>query len=90
MDDLQLYLEEQLKDPKFKAEYQKSRIEFDITRAIVNARCEKNMTQKDLAVRTGIRQSNISRIENGSSSPNITTLERIARGLGKQLFIEFR
>ena len=90
MDDLKQYMEQQLKNPEFKEEYEKTRIEFEITRAIVNARCEKNMTQKELSLRTGIRQSNISRIENGSSSPNISTLEKIARGLGKRLYIEFR
>ncbi len=90
MDDLKKYLDQQMQDPEFKKEYDKSRIEFEITRAIVNARCESNMTQKELSLRTGIRQSNISRIENGSSSPNISTLEKIALGFGKQLYIEFR
>jgi len=47
------------------------------------------MTQKELAEKTGIRQSNISRIENGSASPTIDTLARIAAGLGKQLKIDF-
>ena len=53
------------------------------------ARLACNMTQKELAEKTGIRQSNISRIENGSASPTIDTLARIAAGLGKQLKIDF-
>ena len=48
------------------------------------------MTQKELAEKTGIRQSNISRIESGTSSPTIDTLSRIAAGLGKKLVIEFQ
>ena len=47
------------------------------------------MTQKELAERTGIRQSNISRIESGVTSPTVTTLARLAAGLGKKLKIEF-
>ena len=47
------------------------------------------MTQKELAEKTGIRQSNLSRIENGMCSPTVETLARIAAGLGKQLKIEF-
>ena len=47
------------------------------------------MTQKELAEKTGIRQSNISRIESGACSPTSETLARIAAGLGKQLKIEF-
>ena len=48
------------------------------------------MTQKELAEKTGIRQSNISRIESGASSPTVDTLARIAAGLGKKLKIEFQ
>ncbi len=62
----------------------------EVVRAIVGARIGCNMTQKDLAERTGIRQSNISRIENGSSSPTVDTLARLAAGMGKTLCIEFR
>lgn len=47
------------------------------------------MTQKELAENTGIRQSNISRIENGTSSPTVDTLARLAAGMGKTLKIEF-
>ena len=50
---------------------------------------EQNLTQFDLAERTGIRQSNISRIEKGQAMPSITTLSKIAHGLGKKLQIKF-
>jgi len=51
---------------------------------------EQNLTQSELAKKTGIRQSNISRIENGNCSPTIATLQQIADGVGKKLYIEFR
>lgn len=90
MDDLSRYLDQQMQDPAFREEWEKNRPEFEIMRAIINARSEKNLTQKQLAELTGIRQSNISRIERGVCSPNITTLKTIAKGLGKELHIEFR
>ena len=62
---------------------------YEAIRAVIAARLACNMTQKELAEKTGIRQSNISRIENGSASPTIDTLARIAAGLGKQLKIDF-
>ena len=65
------------------------RPEYEAIRAVIAARLACNMTQKELAEKTGIRQSNISRIENGSASPTIDTLARIAAGLGKQLKIDF-
>ena len=90
MDDLQRYLEEQLKDPEFAAEWERQRPEREYIMAIIDARYEQNLTQKELAEKTGIRQSNISRIENGNCSPTIATLQQIAAGMGKTLHIEFR
>ena len=89
MSDFRKNLDKQMEDPEFAAEYEAMRPEYDAVRAVIAARLERNMTQKELAERTGIRQSNISRIESGASSPTIDTLARIAAGLGKQLRIDF-
>ena len=89
MSDFKNYLAQQMEDPAFAAEYEAQRPEYEANRAVIAARLACNMTQKELAEKTGIRQSNISRIENGSASPTIDTLARIAAGLGKQLKIDF-
>lgn len=89
MSDFQKYLNDQLKDPEFAEEYEAQKPEYEAIRAVIAARLEQHMTQKDLAEKTGIRQSNISRIESGSTSPTVETLARIAAGLGKQLKIDF-
>ena len=89
MSDLKKYIERQMDDPEFADEYEAIRPEYEAIRAVIAARLECNMTQKELAEKTGIRQSNISRIENGTSSPTVDTLARIAAGMGKQLKIEF-
>ena len=89
MNDFKKYLAQQMEDPAFAAEYEAQRPEYEAIRAVIAARLACNMTQKELAEKTGIRQSNISRIENGSASPTIDTLARIAAGLGKQLKIDF-
>lgn len=90
MSDLKKYLEKQLNnDPDFAEEYEAQRPELEAMRAIIAARIACNMTQKELAEKTGLRQSNISRIESGAASPTVDTLSRIAAGLGKQLKIEF-
>lgn len=56
---------------------------------VLRARNEEQLTQSELAERTGLRQSNISRIEKGQSMPSIATLAKIAQGLGKRLEIRF-
>jgi len=90
MNDYKKHLDEQLKDPEFAAEWERQRPEREYVKAIIAARIERNMTQKELSEKTGIRQSNISRIENGNCSPTIATLQQIASGMGKTLHIEFR
>ena len=89
MRDFRKYLDQQMSDPEFAAEFEAQRPEYEAIRAVIAARLESHMTQKELAEKTGIRQSNISRIENGSSSHTVETLARIAAGLGKQLKIDF-
>ena len=90
MNDLKEHLSEQLKNPEFAAEWERQRPEREYVKAIIAARIESNLTQKELAEKTGIRQSNISRIENGNCSPTIATLQQIADGIGKKLHIEFK
>lgn len=90
MSDFRKYLDQQMNDPEFAAEYEAMQPEYEAIRAVIAARLESHMTQKELAEKTGIRQSNISRIESGSSSPTVETLARIAAGLGKKLVIEFQ
>lgn len=89
MSDFRNYLKEQLKDSDFAEEYEVQKPEYEAIRAVIAARLEQHMTQKELAQKTGIRQSNISRIESGSTSPTVETLARIAAGLGKELKIDF-
>lgn len=44
-----------------------------------------NVTQEQLAEKSGLPQSHISRIENGEVSPTRFTLEKIAKALGKTI-----
>lgn len=64
MKTLQQLKEQQMRDSKFVKEYEAIQPEMDIIRAIVDARTSQNMTQKELAERTGINQADISKLEN--------------------------
>lgn len=57
MDDFELFLNEQLQDPEFKCEWEASQLKFDITELLISARQEQHITKKELAAKTGIRQS---------------------------------
>lgn len=83
------FFNEQMKDTAFKEEYEKLQPEFDIIRAMVDARTSQDMTQKELSERTGINQADISKLENGTRNPTVTLLKRLAEGMGMTLKIEF-
>lgn len=83
------YLAEQLKDPEFKAGYDALEPEFSLIKALMDARLEKGLTQKELAEMTGISQGDISRIERGTANPSIKTIQRLATALDKKVRILF-
>ena len=58
-------------------------------RALIDARTAKQLTQKQLAEKTGIHQADISKIENGTRNPSINLLKRLADGMDMVLKIEF-
>mgnify|MGYP003413948723 FL=1 len=86
LEDIKLEL---MKDPEFLKEYEAIQPEMDIIRAIVDARIANNLTQKQLAERTGINQADISKLENGTRNPTINLLKRLAEGMDMILKIEF-
>ena len=55
--------------------------------AVLRARAQKGLSQKQLAALTGIDQADISRIERGLANPSVSTLDRIAAALGGRLSI---
>ena len=83
------FLAEQLKEPEFRAEYEALQPERAVIQAMIDARRSSGMTQKQLSEITGIAQSDISKLENGSSNPSIRTLQRLASGMGMTLKVEF-
>ncbi|MFA6729483.1 MAG: helix-turn-helix transcriptional regulator [Eubacteriales bacterium] len=82
-------LNEQMKNPEFKKEWDALEPEYQIIKAMLDSRAEKSLTQKQLADVTGIPQADISRLENGNANPSLKTLQRLADGMGMKLKLEF-
>ena len=58
-----------------------------VSYAVAYARSKRGITQQELSEKTGIDQSDISKIERGVANPSVNTLERIADALGCELKI---
>ena len=83
------YKQKKLQDSEFKKEYDALESEFDIIQAMIDARKQSGLTQKELAERTGINQADISKLENGTANPSIRTLRRLADGMGMKMKLVF-
>ncbi len=63
MKTLKQFKNKQMTDHDFTEEYQALQPELDVIKAIIEARTSQNLTQKQLAERTGINQADISKLE---------------------------
>ena len=84
------FKEELLRNPEIKTEYEALEPEYNIIQALIDARKQQGITQKELSEKTGITQADISRIENGSRNPSLAMLKRLANGLGMTLKLEMK
>ena len=81
------FVQEFLKDPVKRKAYESLEVEFKIYSALVKARIEKKLTQKQLASKLGIAQSALARFESGRTNPTLSFLQKITTGLGLKLTV---
>ena len=86
---LREYKENKMNDPEFAKAYDELQPEMNVVRALIDARMSQNLTQKELSERTGISQTEISKLENGTRNPSIKLLQRLADGMGMVLNVTF-
>lgn len=75
-------------DPEFAKAYEEVKKEYQIIQQVIRARKDKNLTQKALADRVGVKQQEISRLENEKHTPTLSHLIKILDGLDLELKIE--
>jgi len=83
------FLAQQLEDEEFKKEYEALQPERAIAQAIIEARKNTGLTQKELSDRSGISQGDISRLERGNANPSLRTLQRIAACMNMTVQLQF-
>jgi ribosome-binding protein aMBF1 (putative translation factor) len=77
------------KDADYKDAYDALGEEFDLARALIEARTAAGLSQSQLARRMKTSQSYIARIEGGKVRPSTEALERFAQATGTRLRITF-
>ena len=78
-----------MKNPKFRRALRETELEYEIARALIEARVNKGLTQSELARRLETKQSVISRVENARTVPSLSFLKRLASVLDTNLKVSF-
>jgi transcriptional regulator with XRE-family HTH domain len=80
--DLDQYIaEREARDPEFKAAMEEMRPQYEFRKALVMARVEAGITQREMAERLGVKQAALARWEAGETMPTLDTLYRVAIAL---------
>ena len=79
-----------MKDPAVRKAWKETRLEYEIARALILARVKKRLTQAQLAKKLKTRQSVISRVESGKTTPSLSFLKKLAGVLDASLSVQFK
>jgi HTH-type transcriptional regulator / antitoxin HipB len=86
MSDLKKYIAKRKKtDPAFAESFEEGYEQFKIGVVLRQARESAGLTQEELAIRLKTQKTAISRIENHAEDIKLSTLDRVAKALGKRL-----
>lgn len=77
------------KDPGYVAQYDALAEEFALAGALIAARANADLTQREIAARMGTTQAAVARLESGRVMPSTRTLKRYAEATGTKLRISF-
>lgn len=93
-DDLAKFLEEAWEEtrragPEAMAQFETYNAQYALARQLFDLRKARRWTQQQLARKSGVQQSEISRIERGEGNPTLATLCALTAALGVQLSFTF-
>lgn len=83
-------LRKDLRDPEFRKAFEAHYLEARVAEQIYELREKRHLTQTELASKAGMAQNAVSRIEKGSNSLTLRTVQRVAAALGYSVAVEFK
>jgi DNA-binding XRE family transcriptional regulator len=82
--------EAEAEGPNAVAELEALRDHFRVGRKLAQARMAAHLTQKEVAARADVDQSDVSNIERGVANPTFTTLSAVAMAVGLEVDLKKR
>ena len=88
-DDLDRYVAERMKrDPEVADAYDEERREWELGQVLAKARERAGLTQEALARKIGTTRSAVCRYERQPTNLTLSTLEKVARAMGRKLVVK--
>jgi transcriptional regulator with XRE-family HTH domain len=81
-------LEEDLRDPEFRAEWERTALARAIANKLVAHRVEHGLSQAALGAKLGMKQPAVARLEAGEHNPSLDTLVRVVRVLDIEIVLD--
>ena len=81
---------EQMADPAFRAEWERTALARAVALRLVRYRSERDLSQRDLAKLLDMEQPQVARLERGDVNPTLETLMRLAGALEIEFTIDVR
>jgi len=81
-------LSEQLQDPIFREEWERTAVARAVALRVITYRVEHGLSQAGLARELGVSQPLVARLEAGEHEPTFATLSRLSRRLGLEFHID--
>jgi ribosome-binding protein aMBF1 (putative translation factor) len=81
-------LEEMLRDPQFRAEWERTALARAVAEAVIRYLAERGLSQTALARLLGWRQPVVARLEAAEHNPTMDTLLTLARKLGLRVQVD--
>lgn len=83
-------LEQELEDPAFRAEWERTALARAVATEVVRYRGKYGLTQRALAEQLEMKQPQVARLEGGEHNPSVETLARLAVVMGIEINIDIR
>lgn len=84
-------LEQKLKNPAFRKEWEEQNEEFEVAKEVIRLRIKAGLTQKELAMKAHTSQPAIARLESGNyRNLNLSFLRKIGGALGVTPHVSFQ
>ena len=83
-------LEESLRDPEFRARWERTALARAVALEVIRFRYEKGLSQTEFGAMVDMKQPQVSRLEAGDLTPSIGTLVRVCGVIGIEMQITIR